>query len=174
MGDFAVVAELETWMGVSNLGARGTAMLGHASAMIRAYCQQDLEATAGRQESYAGDAWAQYLVLTQRPVTAVSAITIDGVAFTDFTWTRWGQVNRNDWAVWDTGPILVTYDSGYAVGSDELLSVKGICLDAAKRAIAGSPETFGLEIPEYRGSATLYLTAEEKTFLDMFSTVAVA
>lgn len=174
MADFATVAELETWMGVSNLGARGTAMLGHASAMIRAYTQQDIEATTGRQESYAGDAWASYITLTQRPVTAVSSITIDGVAFADFTWTRWGQINRNDWAAWDTGPILVTYDSGYAVGSDELLSVKAICLDAAKRGIAGAPETYGLEIPEYRGSATLYLTAEEKTFLDFLGVVAVA
>lgn len=174
MAAFATVAELETWMGITGLGSRGTAMLEHASAMIRAHTQQDIEATTGRQESYAGDAWATYITLTQRPVTAVSAITIDGVSFTDYTWTRWGQINRNDWAVWDTGPIVITYDSGYASGSDEFLSVKAVCLDAAKRAIAGAPETYGLEIPEYRGSATLYLTAEEKTLLDFLGLVAIA
>lgn len=174
MADFATVAELETWMGVSNLGSRGTAMLGYASATIRAYAQQDIESTAGRQESYAGDAWATYIQLTQRPVTAVSAITIDGVAFADFTWTRWGQINKDDWSAWDTGPILITYDSGYGPTSDEYLSVKAICLDVAKRALAGATETYGLEVPEYRGSATMYLTAEEKTLLDFLGVVAVA
>lgn len=176
MADFATVAELETFMGQTGLGARGTAMCSHASTAIRLYCGQDLEATTGRQESYAGDPWADYIVLTQRPVTAVSAITIDAVAFTDFTWSRWGQLTRNDSQPWDEGPILVTYDSGYAVGSDEMLGVKTVCLEVAARAMAGSPpNTFGLEVQELRGPAPqVFLTQEEQSFLDMFTRVAVA
>jgi hypothetical protein len=175
LADFAAVAELETFMGVSPLGARGTAMLGHASTAIRLYCQQDLEATTGRQESYAGDLWLARIVLTQRPVTAVSSVTVDGVAFTDFTWSRWGHVTRDDFTVWDTGPILITYDSGYAVGSDEMLGVKAIALEVAARALGGNPETFGMESQEVRGpTPAVFLTTEEKLFLNTFATVAVA
>jgi hypothetical protein len=180
MADFATVAELETFMGVSPLGSRGTAMCGHASTAIRLFVQQDLEATTGRQESYAGDRWRDYLVLTQRPVTAVSAITVAGVAFTDFTWTRWGHVFKSSTnllltTAWDTGPILVTYDSGFAVGSDEMLGVKTICLEVAARSMGGNPNTFGMESEEVRGpSPAIFLTTEEKVFLGTFASVAVA
>ncbi len=175
MADFATVAELETFMGVTGLGSRGTAMLGHASTAIRLYTGQDLSATAGRQESHAGDAWATFIALTQLPVTAVSAVTVDGVAFTGFEWSRWGLVNRVDYLPWDTGPIVVTYDSGYDANSDEILGVKTITLEVAARAISGNPETFGLEVQELRGpSPAVFLTTEEKTFLDRFGTVAMA
>lgn len=175
MADFATVAELETFLGTSGLGSRGTAMLGHASNAIRLYTGQDLSVVVGRQESYAGDAWATFIQLTQTPVTAVSAITIDGVAFTAFEWNRWGLVNRVDYAPWDTGPILVTYDSGFDASSDEMLGIKAVCLEVAARALTGNPETFGLEITELRGpSPAVFLTQEEKMFLDRFGTVAMA
>jgi hypothetical protein len=173
MADFATVAELETFMGTSSLGARGTAMLGYASAAIRRYTQQDLEVTTGRQESFAGDAWRDYIELTQLPVTAVSAITINAVAFTDFTWTRWGLIFKG--SAWDTGPILVTYDSGYGATSDEMVGVKGICLEVAARAIGGNPETFGMEVQELRGpTPAIFLTEQERHDLDAFTTVTVA
>jgi hypothetical protein len=164
-------------MGLSSgtLGARGTAMLGYASSAIRRYTQQDLEVTAGRQESYAGDAWREIIELTQRPVTAVSAITIDAVAFTDFTWTRWGQITKTDFTVWDTGPILITYDSGFGATSDEMLSVKAICLEVAGRSVGGAPDTFGRDVEELRGfTPQIFLTQGEKMDLDAFTGVAMA
>jgi hypothetical protein len=173
MADFATVAELEVFMGSAPLGARGTAMLGYASSKIRRYTQQDLEATTGRQESFAGDAWRDYIELTQRPVTAVSAITIDAVAFTDFTWTRWGLIFKG--SAWDTGPILVTYDSGYASTSDEYLDIKAMCLEVAARALGGNPETFGMEVQELRGpTPAIFLTEQEQHDLDALGTVTVA
>lgn len=175
MAPFATVAELETHLGSSSLGDRGTAMLATASAQIRLFCSQDLDVVTGRQVSYAGDAWRYRIELIQTPVTAVSAITIDAVAFTDFTWTRWGHITRNDFGPWDEGPILVTYDSGYASDSDEIAGIKGICLDMAARALAGNPETFGLEVQELRGPApAVFLTDEEKSFLSGFAAVAMA
>jgi len=178
MADFATVAELEVFMGSGSgsLGVRGTAMLGYASATIRLFTGQDVEVTTGRQESYAGDAWRDYLEVTQRPVTAVSAITIDAVAFTDFSWNRWGSIWRNDKAAWATGPILVTYDSGYATSEDEYQAVKVVCLEVAARAIGGAPETFGLEAQELRGpTPAIYLTDEEKdTLLSVLGKVVVA
>lgn len=167
MAAFATVGELETFLGVPSLSARGTAMLDHASAAIRSYTHQDLTETPGRQESYAGDALRWYIQLTQSPVTAVSAITIDAVAFTEFSWTRWGLVWRTDDLRWEDGPVIVTYDSGYAAASDEMAGIKTICLEVAARAMTGSPDTFGLEVQELRGPApAVFLTEEEKRMLD--------
>lgn len=176
MADFATVAELEVFMGTGtgSLGARGTAMLGYASSAIRLETAQDLEVTTGRQESYAGDAWRDTITLTQRPVTAVSAITINLVAFTDFTWSRSGKLDKNDGTAWDTGPILVTYDSGYAPTSDEMIGIKTITLEVAARAMGGNPDTFGMEVQELRGPApAIFLTDEEKRFLGQFAGVAL-
>ena len=177
MADFATVAELETFMGnpSGTLGARGTAMLTHASAAIRLHCQQDLEQTAGRQEEFAGDDHAVLLFLSQRPVTAVSAITVAAVAFAEYEWSRWGTIERNDEGAWDEGPILVTYDSGYAAASDEMAGIKTVCLEVAARALAGPvTDTFGPEIPELRGATpNLFLTEEEKNLLASYAPVLV-
>lgn len=174
MADFATVAELEAFLGTTGLGARGTAILGYASAAIRGFTRQDIEATTGRQEEFAADLGRSILHLTQVPVTAVSAITENAVAFTDFVWSRWGAINRGDWTTWDDGPIVVTYDSGYASTDDEFLTAKTICLEVAARAITGPPETFGLEVQETRGVAPgIFLTEEEKRMLEPFALVAV-
>ena len=177
MADFASVGELEAFMATPNLGARGTAFLGYASAEIRRYTGLDLEATTGRQEEWS-ESYRAYLFLTETPVTAVSAVTVDAVAFTHFGWTRWGKLYRLDTAStpwWDTGPIVVTYDSGYAAGSDEMAQVKAICLEMCARALAGpTQDTFGPEIPELRGAAVnLFLTEQEQQRLDSLSAVPV-
>lgn len=161
-------------LGSGSLGTRGTQMLGLASAAIRRFTRQDLEATGGRQESYAGDAWRGFIQLTQVPVTAVSSITVEAVAFTAFTWTRWGMVSKDDGTSWDTGPIVVTYDSGFDPASDEIAAVKGVTLECAGRAIGGNPETFGLEALELRGpTPAIFLTDEERALLSGLTAVAV-
>ncbi len=175
MADFATVAELETFMGTPSLGARGTAMLGYASAQIRAYTRQDLELTLGRQEEYAGEWDRLYISLTQLPVTAVTSITINAVAFTDH-WTNYisGDIYRTDGGYWTEGPIIVTYDSGYGPTSDEIIDVKSVCLEMVARALGGSQDTFGSEIPELRGAPPLLmLTDEEKHRLDSLMKVGV-
>ncbi len=176
MADFATVSELEAWMGTTGLGARGTSMLAHSSALIRGYTGQDLEATPGRQEEYAADL-RTVITLTQTPVTAVTSVTIDAVSFTDFQWTRWGMLTKNDGWWWDNGPIVVTYDSGYAVGSDEMLQIKQITLEVAARALdpQGTPfETYGAEAAEGRGmAASLFLTEQERQQLDRFQMATV-
>ena len=176
MADFATVAELEAFMGGGLLGARGTAMLGYASAEIRRYTRQDIELTTGRQEEHAG-LGRFILKTTQVPVNAVTAITEDAVAFTDFEWSRWGNINKSDWTAWDTGPILVTYDSGYETTSDEYAAVKGITLEVAARAL-GPPltgfESFGSEVPEVRGAAPqIFLTPGEMERLDDLAKLGV-
>jgi hypothetical protein len=174
MAAFATVAELEAFLGTTGLGARGTAMLDYASAAIRGYTRQDLDAQTGRQEEFAADGDMYVIEVRERPVTALT-LTIDAVAFTDF-WANYisGDIYRDDGAAWDTGPIVVTYDSGYAANSDEIAGIKSICLEVAARALTGPPETFGLEVTESRGIApAVFLTAEEKTMLDRFTPVGV-
>jgi hypothetical protein len=175
MADFATVAALEEFLGTTGLGARGTAMLGYASAAIRGYCHQDLEETLGRQEEHAGDAGRYVLEVTQRPITALSSITIDAVVFEEF-WANYivGHIYRLDGGAWADGPIVVTYDSGYAADSDEMADIKSITLEVAARAITGPPETFGLEVQELRGVApAIYLTEEERAKLARYAPVGV-
>lgn len=178
MADFATASELETFLGYPAgglAGGRAAAMLGHASAQIRLYCQQDIEFTPGRQEEWAAEWNRYYLEVGQRPITALTSLEIDGVTFTDY-WVNYiaGQIYRNDGLPWDTGPITYTYDSGFAAGSDEMEGVKIVCLEVAARALTGAPETFGLEVQELRGVApAVFLTDEEKRHLDRFALVGV-
>lgn len=175
MADFATVAELEAFMGTSGLGTRGTTMLGYASSQIRRACGGLLlEPFTGRQEEFAASDDDIVLFLSQRPVTAVTAVTINAVAFTGYEWARWGTLVRNDLGVWDTGPILVTYDGGYATTDDEYKAVKAICLEMAARALGGPQDTFGADIPELRGAPPLlFLTDEERRQLTDFMPVPV-
>ena len=100
-------------------------------------------------------------------------LIMQAVAFTAFTWTRWGLISKG--SAWDTGPIIVTYDSGYASTSDEYLDIKAICLEVAARAMGGNPETFGMEVQELRGpTPAIFLTEEEKRDLDGLGSVTVA
>jgi hypothetical protein len=165
MADFATVAELEQVMGPSGLGARGTAMLGYASAHIRRYVGQELDEVLGRQEEYAADADERILTLTERPVNAVTAVV----------WSRYGTLRKTDWSVWDEGPIVITYDSGYPSDADEMQTLKAICIEMVARAMGGVQETFGSEVPELRPApAALFLSREEERLLDEFRPLLVA
>jgi hypothetical protein len=174
MADFATVAELETFMGTTGLGARGTAMLGYASAQIRRYCGGlILETFTGRQEEFAGSE-DKILFLTQRPVTAVTAITENAItmASTEYVWSRWGTLERRNEGAWDLGPIVVTYDG--APTADDVANVKSVCLEMAARALGGAQDTFGSDIPELRGAPVLlFMTDEEKRLLADFAPVPV-
>ena len=180
MASFATTAELQTFLGGTGLNTtRAQAMLDHASALIRLACDaQDLEEVAGRQEEFAADDTVLTLFLSERPVTAVSGLTIDAVAFTDFEWSRWGTITRTDAGAWSTGPIIITYDSGYATTDPEWEAIKGICLEVATRAYTN--ERTGLEtfnaagVPEAVGwTPHLFLTEEERRVLLDFGAVGV-
>lgn len=175
MADFATVAELEEVMGPTGLGSRGTAILGYASAHIRRHVGQDLEETLGRQEEFAADTDEHYLTLSQRPVNAVTAVTIGGDPFEEFVWSRFGNVWKADGTIWDEGPVIVTYDSGYPSDSDEFQAIRAICIEMAARSLGGVQETFGREVPELRPApAALFLSRDEERLLDGFAPLLVA
>ena len=102
MADFATVAELETFMGTAGLGARTPphwATPPRRSRLHRPGPRGDDRAARrnGRRTGAPSSG-------SPKPVTAVSAATVDAVAFTDFGWTRWGKVYLLDAAAIMTGP----------------------------------------------------------------------
>ena len=175
MADFATVAELEAYMGQPGLGSRGTAMLGRASAKIRAYTHQDLELTLGRQEEYAGE-WNRARHhgrpdprrggdVHHHRRRGVHRLLVERLS---------GDIYRTDGGYWTEGPIIVTYDSGYATTEDEFETVKGVCLEVAARALGGPQDTFGTEIPGLAGTAPrIILTDDEMRALDGLTKVTV-
>lgn len=174
---FATAAEvLARYGGASMTTPRVEALLDDASALIRRACNgQILSAFTGRQEEFAADDWNRILFLTQRPVTAVSEVTIDGVAFTDYEWSRWGTLERNDEGAWDEGPIGVTYDGGYAADSDEAAYLKELAIEMVLRAITGDgAPTFDVAAPEAVGwTPHIALRPEERSELTDFGAVPV-
>lgn len=179
MARFATAAELTTFLGGTVVNTpRAEQVLDLASALIRRTCNgQVLEEVSGAQEEFDGEDDLFSIFLTQRPVTAVSSVTVDAVAFSGFEWSRWGTVVKADDTAWSEGPILVTYDHGYPAASDELLAVKSICLEATARAVTKETSefgTFGEDIPEARGwTPHLFLTLEERERLQDFGAVPV-
>ena len=175
MADFATAAELTSFIGGDAVGTRGTLMLTLASAAIRRFTGQTLDQVTGAQEEF-GPSDLEALFLTERPVTAVTEVEVNAVAITDYVWTRWGTIRYSIDAAWSDGAI-VTYDSGYAPASDEMVAVKSICLEAAARAFTRDPttgsETFGPQ-PEAIGWAPqIILTSEEQARLRDFGAVPV-
>ncbi len=73
---------------------------------------------------------ARRLLVGERPVTAVTSVTLDGVAITDHRWRRSGALCRDTgWGGTDS-EVIVAYSHGYATVPDDLWAV---CRSAAAR-----------------------------------------
>jgi hypothetical protein len=131
---FATATELCEWTGIplpDNLG-RLQQLLSSASALIQAYCGQDLvEVTDDQVMLHPDPSWSVFL--PQAPVTDVSAITVDTVPVTGFTFTQAGEITRTDGG-WFEGTVLVTYTHGYPESSSEFRQVRSVCIEMTKRA----------------------------------------
>ena len=70
-----------------------TSLIAMGSALVRSYTRQQISAITADTVTLAGN-WAQRLVLPQRPVTAVSSITINGVTLdpASYSWDRYGNL----------------------------------------------------------------------------------
>lgn len=136
MAQFATVSDLASWLGttIPNGDARATLLLQMASAAVQNRARQRLEFVAGDVVTLPGT-YSDALVLPERPVTAVSAVVIDGVALasTAYAWTRLGRLWRVDGGSWGSPKtaVAVTYSHGFATIPDD---IRGVCLSAAARA----------------------------------------
>lgn len=143
-----------------------------ASSLIRSYTRQTLSYVAGDVVTRYPTA-STFLSLPQRPVTAVTTVTVNGVATTDYyvisRGIRSGSV-ASPGSAWTQG-ATVTYTHGYAETDSEFSVFRAICIDAAARAYApnasGSPEVLGQIAVESGGyaPAVFLIQAERETLM---------
>jgi hypothetical protein len=102
----------------------------------------------------------QWLYLTQRPVTTVTAVAIGGVAVTDYIVVEDRLFRRSGWrAAWDTPPVVtVTYSHGGEVPVDVVGAVLAVAAE-----LYGNPS--GLE-SETVGEYSYRLGAASRAALD--------
>jgi hypothetical protein len=139
-----------------------------ASAMVRSYCRSSITHVAGDVAVLQGS-HGRRLVLGERPVTAVTAVALDGTLLdpSDFRWQRSGALWRD--AGWG-GPsheVEVEYDHGYAVVPADLAAVTRL---AAVR-LCSNPEQLARE--EVEGYSVLVatpagFTVGERLILDRY------
>jgi hypothetical protein len=131
--------------------AQADILLEIASAEVRAATKQHLSLLADDELTIMGttDSW---LALPQRPVTAVSLVTLDGDAVTDFT--RFGaRLWRTcGWAVCASEPstVTLTYSHGYAADDPALDLARKQTLMLAAHLHANPTSATALSIDDYR------------------------
>lgn len=128
MEPLATVEELRLWVGDPGLdAAAATVKLIAASAQVRLATGQDFTAVSGDTVVLDG-VDGEWLALPQRPVTAVSSVSINDTVLDVAGWTLSGHrlFRRSGWQgrTWSWGPTLVTvtYDHGYAEIPDDVRS----------------------------------------------------
>lgn len=174
---FASVSDLATHLR-TDLSAEDTATatqaLDLATAFIKVYTGQDIEAVDNRAQTFRADKCTRTLVLDQIPVRAVDGLTVDTVAFTDFDVDLpSGIIVRNDYlgaTGWNAfEKIVVTYDSGYAAIP---VALKSICLQLAARNMAAPTAWASESVGNYSRASGRDseggLTMAERRVLDRF------
>lgn len=173
---FATATELGLLTGLTGLTdlSRQQYLLELASGMIRSYCHQELSPVVGDVITLYPRA-SSLLTLPERPVTAVSAVTVNGVATTDFyivpRGIRSGTV-ASPGSPWTSG-ATVTYSHGYAETTEEYKAIKSVCLSMVARAFTmnrnGASEALGNTVMETAGyGPEIFLTPGEKETLKRF------
>jgi hypothetical protein len=172
VAQFADVTELADFRGRAIGSAevsRAELFLQLASADIQNYTGQTIElVTDDELVLHPQDSRAE-LVMPQRPVIEVTAITLDGVAIAGFEVTRWGRVRWGaggfDSGLYGTAEerylnpafppvVAVTYTHGFDPVPDD---VRGVCLAWAARAMENptslDSETIGTQYAYTRAAS---------------------
>lgn len=181
---FATAGELAQLIGQNEPSdlSRMQMFLELASAEIRGYTEQMLSQVTDEVVVFE-PTWSQTLYLPERPVTAVTLVTVKAVATTDYRLVDERKIVRGsdpnvltslDWSFGAT----VTYSHGYAETTEPYKSVKKICLEAASNAYTlnerGQSEALGATVMESAGYApAIFLTPSQQRRLDQFKPVAV-
>jgi hypothetical protein len=187
---FAVAADLATFLGTDVDAARADEVLADATAAIKGYTRQTIEAVPNDDVVLRGT-WSQELWLPERPVTAVSSVVIRNgaifasefplVADKDYRWDRRGLLRR---VAYVTGRLLapasgywggemayveVTYSHGFAQIPDD---IRAVCLSVASRVYVNPQailrESVGSYTVQYGRTAAAQLDDEEKAQLNRY------
>jgi len=175
-GPFASAQDLQDLTGLVVARARAQATLQVASDVIREECGQELSQVVGDVETLPGVDLAT-LVLSERPVTAITQILVSGSPVTDFTFSRWGVITRSSEVFWTSGAV-VTYTHGFTEADWEFGVLRSICVDAAVRSLSlnrdGASEAMGSNLMETAGfSPEVFLTEGERSRLASFGKALV-
>lgn len=181
---FATAAELSQLIGLTEPAdlSRMQLFIELASAEIRSYTDQTLSEVASEVIIFE-PTWSQTLYLPERPVTAVTLVTVNAVTTTDWRLVDERKIIRgSDPTVltsldWSDG-ATVTYTHGYAETTEAYKMIKKICLEAASNAYTlnqgGASEALGSTVVETAGYApAIFLTPSQRMDLDWFKPVAV-
>lgn len=183
---FADIFELSDYLGrtvATTEEARAALLLDSATAIIKAYTGQEIEAGTATETF----TWGQVVRLRQFPVTDVVMVDVDGSVKDPDTYTfdSSGMLRWVDWSTpitnLSTGWIVtVEYDYGYdPVPAD----VKAVCLSVAGRAFLRDPsgierEQIGTYVVQYStagaGGRGLELTDGEKGILAPYTSFVAA
>lgn len=135
---FATAADLSLWVGYDVPADRAGLALDLAEASVVTAAGVPINAATADEATLDGNG-ADVLLLPAWPVTAVGAVTVDGTAVTNYTWTRAGELRRT--AGWARGTVVVvTYDHGFAA-TEIPSTIKAVTLEVAARGLA-NPQSF--------------------------------
>lgn len=177
----ATLPQLEDHLGQSfdaPTEIRALQALENASSIVQTYTGQDFtEATTSETFIYGVD---RVLRLSQRPVTAVTSVTVDGIPWSadlwDFTSDGWiyepGGIIGRWFGSWRGASVTVTYTHGYTtVPADVVGTVLGLSARILDNPTALGRESIGTSSQDY---APQELTPLEKLTLDTYRGVVVA
>lgn len=195
MSQFATVEDLGDRIGETIPPGQETStadlLLQQASALIQNYTDQLFDEDTETVTLDAED--ADVLFLPQLPVTAVSAVSLSGSAFSlpaDIVFYGDGRLYRAAGVRWYAAArqaVSVTYTHGYPVTNGITAvpdDVRQVCLDVVARAVAGPPimeratgtadsEGNPIVLPRPE-SVSLSLSEENREVLDRYRTLVVA
>ncbi len=123
-----------------------------ATQAIKDYTEQDIEAVTGRIETFRTRSCTSSLILSQLPVTAVTSVTTNTVAFSPYAVDlKTGILSRTDSTTWITNDVvIITYNSGY---STIPFSIRGICMRLAKAMLDNPNAVANYSIGNYSQTA---------------------
>lgn len=142
MTDLATQADVEARLGRTLAAGAETskveALLADASAAIRSYTGQTLTAVSGDVLTVDAPLSGE-LTLPERPVTAVTSITLDGVTLTGWSWNAatlvtlpGGWSTQSSVAYPGRGVLQITYSHGYGSVPPD---VTAVCCSMVLRAM---------------------------------------
>jgi hypothetical protein len=151
-----------------------------ATAHVQLAAGQRLVAVVGDQVELPGTtSW--WLQLPERPVTAVTTVTLDGATIADYTQHASRLWRDNGWQncrTWQPSKVVATYNHGYTTGNQKLEAARAYVFPIAAGVYDNPTLAEALAIDDYRASygpsgSTIGLTKEQRRELRRaYSTIA--
>lgn len=146
--------------------ATATLLVEQGTAVVQAAAGQRLVQVTDDVITRPGGS-GRFLTLPERPVTAVTAVTIDGIPIAAGTgyvaylpkaqlWRVWGwrSLGPTSWTGLPFAAVQVTYSHGYAAGDQKLEKARSCVFALCAQAYANPTGASTLAIDDYRESYT--------------------